>query len=1733
MANWWDTFTETAKTFGGAAYAPYGVLVDFASAPFDNKDDNVGTMAAKASRRLADVLEPVTSDNTYTGKSVQGVMHGLEWLYREEISDPTSAGITLWGHATHTGDYGSLFSNDAWNKAYKIAQHRSIGQAAVAEGGLFTVDPSKGPDPFDQRAYRQIHDQHPVVASLTSGSIDFMARWYADPGVLIGHAAGAIHAAGGNGLYKLSEADRAGLLDKLSTQQARKFKMPVFDDGMVLTGSKSIGNRTGKYLDWINTGANGKPLNAAQIYYGSKELGRAANGRTIASLLSDATKIPDAALARDAQRRILAVAGGDVDAIARLEAEVSDAAPVADQLKNMLRGTTLELQAQALKPALRNDPSFMGDLQRQLDNLNNEGAIDGFVNDWLLKQKTTLESGHALDYLPGASRAGKKAVARQSGVGLLRNGELASGKAEGVLKPVREQVVDPIREEITKLRANYQSASTVFQRTQYGVPLLVIKTAGIAASPWTRFPIKAADALRTTHYTGLANLHDWEGATTQIDSMLRAADVPHGERLSLLSEAFGAKAGGEAAQVSVITKAEASALKGLAAKHAARFPEQEIDAAFIEQLVKDGAKDKLSRLTSLRGRAYGATENVPADMAALRQGPMAAAEANATGMAHRADLSEGGLKHTLTAPLRGVADAEGGWGRVDQLPLQLDEHGTPTALPVLETQLAQTVPMIDVHLMDKVLKENGGYLSRQAKIWQAAREEIGVLSQAKGVASDVLENVIAGKRMVMDTALEMASFAMRMWKFSVLFRLGYPMRVVMDDHMRIWSKIGAEIYTDNAKESAKNFGYNQGPRHWEANKKFVAAQVRLRDLRDRLDTVEASTWKARQDEIAKLSRSVSGKQNAVNRWQAELDKINDPLYIQVYGRDRAKLNDLRDKIKAAQGEIEDKNAAVGHLAADLGDNPDDWAKEAAELEALVKGGPKKFLDPKRTVGEAPVPLANGQEVSAPFGGDYGKAARGLSSSEGMTAEIVDGTQESTYRAASQRSFDIISNQAAGHLDAWASVLNHQFRQSKAAMFFIKGKGDVNDFARWVREPEQASLRERVSHFSHDPENWGWRIQQLVDDYLPIGAVREKFLEGNITARDLGKLMPTPSLRPDVHGATVAENLGHGFGTKVSNTMNGIYKFLGEIPTDRLSRHPYFASVYRHHAQTLAQRRLNASPGYRFTEKDLADIEAKARARALSDLKQTLFDISAHSHAAHVMRFISPFFAAHQESLSRWWRIVSDDPSIIRRFQQGFDMPRKLALTVDENGDLVKSGDPISVNNRVLLQVPHAWGGPKVDKNNPTSMSKWSISENAFNLVLQGGLTNPGVGPLVTLPVEYLTRKYADKPEIERVARVLNPYAPTSPWEVLAPAWGKRLNAALRHESSTDYNASFQQNIQDLTVQFKLRHDGAEPSAAQSEELMQQAGHQTNVDAWLRVLWNTTSPAPATPKGKYAAVMYGWDQITAAADARGEDFDWALQRFKDKYGEIYMPLISSASNNPSNIEITTGAVAAFKKYKPLLQSVDPALRRLVMGSEQDGEYSSAARSFFLNTRMRPGSDERYLGYDDPATAAEEQMARRGWEKYSAYTAMLTNAAQQYGFKSYLDSDVLMEAKRQMTTKLAQDNWAWAKDYSQWDSTEYDRLLPGLEKVADSGLMKGAERSDIKAVKSYLNVRQAITSFLAQRKKAGLTYTSDAQDLEPVFKAFTAYVSGLVESNTMFQEYAFDGLIERDPYLIGAS
>lgn len=1731
---------DTADSLGGAVAAPAGLAWDLASSPFDNKDDDLGSLMNKAASRAGDILDPLGNQNTFTGWAFGHTMQGLDHIYREEISEPTAAAFTQLGHFARTGDLNSSFDEKAWADAYRVAQHRSIGQSAMLMSANWSYvgrdKPSDVLDPMDPAAWDTLKKRNEFAASVTSGAIDFAARWYADPGVLLGHAGAAARAAR---LGKLGESQKLRLFDEMTAQSASRtagLQRALTLPGRGERAAIGVQSRTDRYLAMIG-GKNtlGRPLNAAEVYAATPELRRSYSGKTIAGLLADAGKLEDPTLVADAQRRILAVSGGDMTQAARLRSEMSDAGDIADALDNLRNGGTLNLDALALSPSLRYNPGFVADLERQLQNLNSKGDVDKVADNFLQRfngieqaNQSLYQARASLDFLPGAHRAGQRALKRENGTRLI---DKVAGVQDATIKRFEDI-------------ADREGVSTVYQKSTNQVPVVLVKTVGLFASPYTKAPKAIADALRQTHYVGVANLHEWSAATEQLNSMMKVAGVDDMTRLKELSGSFTART--EAEKQRIINRIEDVSMKSLA-RTASEKLGREVDTDYVSALMADGAMKRQKHLSSLRGRAYAATE----------------------------DGSDSAL-------------------RIDQI----NDDGTPLALPLLSTQLANSVPLLDVHLA-KTMVHRAATTQRLADMGDAWRSEArglnglkAKLARANAGQVERLQKQVEAHYDRMDWLVEAGQLATRVWKYGVLFRLGYPIRVLMDDHMRIWSQVNAgSFYLGNSLEAGKNAWWNRAPaflagdgRRAQAVTAFRTAQAERERLLleyghkdihsaddldaiikaakgvsrgkatateraehqavlDRLDPEGAvSTYYRREATIIGYRRQITGKRNAIARWKQELEEAQTKRSLGVM----VDTTELRAKIDEAEKFVADKEGAIAHLADQQpAYAPDETWKQVKTLNDMLDEGMKGFLSDKRKIGTGDVKLSGNMKGHGAFAGPYGKVALESSSSRETFTHQMEGVEQRTALTMGQGSHRVLAPSEPGHLDAWADAINYQMRLDPAARFFLKG-GTVDEFPAWLNEPEQAFLRERVAHFAHDPVDWAHRIDSLIKDYLPTDELRDIVTKRDVSARELGKMFADVNTRPAVHGQAAAFNIGGSPAAKaVSRTVNRAFSALSDMPTDTLSRHPFFSTLYKAELRKLhaTAKRAAGSEGRAYTQADIEGLEGVARQKALGHLRQTLFDMSAHSHAAHVLRFLSPFFAAHQESLSRWWRIAQDNPAVIRRFQQGFDMPRKLGLVYDaETGEPVKDGEGISTSHRIIIKVPEAWGGKStaVDKwlRKQGGGKYWSVNENGFNLVLQGGLMNPGAGPLLTVPVEALVAKYAEYPELERAARILNPYPPDSPLDAATPAWAQRLYAVIRKDKSEEWSTRYAANLNEAYIGFRDAN-GREPTDEEMDAIAERAGRQTNGDMVLMLMQNMTSPVPAKPESKYSAIQHGWYQIRSKAQAEGRDFEWMLDQFRERYGDAYLAMVYSSSLNPARLTGTHGEVAAVKTFNPLLKNIDPALARMVVGpasalAAQDdkslGEYSPDARAWLSKKSTGVGTNETFIGTKEPREALLGTMVRDGWEQYSAFTGALTALAQQRGLDSYAQDSQLVEAKRKMVEYLKGQNFAWADDYNSFDNGAYDRLLRDMHQVVDyAGLKNDTERQDVAVLRQYLTFRDGIAAVLQQRADAGGASTMEAQANSDLAQAFFLGVQKLAESNTYFETYMYNGIIDRDPWI----
>lgn len=1230
---------------------------------------------------------------------------------------------------------------------------------------------------------------------------------------------------------------------------------------------------------------------------------------------------------------------------------------------------------------------------------------------------------------------------------------------------------------------------SVFQKSLLHPPVYLSKKLFVDA------PLGSFDALRTSKLQGVVNLHDLNGMATQMDSMMRYGKLTPAERFDLQGRLSVART--ETEKMKVLAATEERTMMGMARHYAAKTGE-DIDADFIRDLMRQQGLDRGSMLSSLQGRAYSAAQ--------MRGAQDAKAIESAIGGAGR--------------------DAE--WRRVDLF----DDDGIPIAMPLLETQAANIVPLLDFAQIEKSMKREFSYLSRLSRSWRAQRTELDRLSQVKAAGGNVSEKMLNGYRASMDFTTQAAATAMRAWKFSVLFRLGYPIRVLGDEHMRIWSQIGAlGLYGPSLNEGVRNFGYNVMGRRGDRRKQALEMRQRIAEIDSILgDEVVQARRMETLNEIKSLNRRLGQRESDIRR----ADEIGEEL-------PEFEFSEIHHRAERARGEIDGLRDRRDMLQELLDVDPEDLMREREALASALDNY-KAMLPAKRKVGDAGskplvgkkwrAELPGGYSIDDAFAGPMGNAARKASSSNESYAMELQDTAHRNYQAVTGGSWRTIMPEERGHLDAWQWAANKHIRQSRAAMHFIKG-GTIDEFVEWAtRDPEGIGIARRVAHFAHDPEQWAHRVKAMVDEYVPTEEMRTALRNGEVNVNWLRNHFRDVNDRPDVHGGILEANLETGSTAQtLHNWMMKAYQAISDKPTDQLARHPFFAALYRREVDELRRSYVEAGKrtGRTFKQEDADEIAKLARRNALHDVRRFLFDISTHSNAAHTLRFISPFFAAHQESLGRWWRIVSDDPSVIARFQQGFDAPRKLGLVVDENGDPVESGKMVSDDHYLLVRVPRAWLTKEQRKNNALS-TDWDINESSFNIVLQGGLLNPGVGPLVQMPVEKALEQYADQKDLEKLAATLNPYRPDAWYDPAIPATARRVVSAMRGERSEEFRSLYAQNIEDQTVAFMQAHGGRPPNQDEADRIMVQAKRKTQTQALLRVAQNFFSPAPAHPRSRYEAIRAGWRSIQDQARQAGKPYEWAEQKFIERYGEAMAFLTESTSNNVAGLDSTQETVAYMKKHRGLLDQIDPRLHGFVISGIGEGAYSQAASSYLSRTSVRPGVTETYFSKDEPREGLTKALASRGWEDYSKAMAGLNATAFGWGYTSYLDSPELQEQKSRLVAALAERNPHWYAEYSSFDSNDYERLVNDMRNVANARSLRGdTARGDVQALRAYVGLRDQMTAMLAQRDAMGGSADMTAVSNTDLAQVYRQHVSALVESNTWFEEYMFNGTIERDPYL----
>lgn len=286
----------------------------------------------------------------------------------------------------------------------------------------------------------------------------------------------------------------------------------------------------------------------------------------------------------------------------------------------------------------------------------------------------------------------------------------------------------------------------------------------------------------------------------------------------------------------------------------------------------------------------------------------------------------------------------------------------------------------------------------------------------------------------------------------------------------------------------------------------------------------------------------------------------------------------------------------------------------------------------------------GYRYAGPFGaGADPDQTWDLSSSRGALTLLAqhqerDGIHQMSNRL---RAWKSISPGEKGYETGWEVAVNQQLANDPMAKQFLQGKS-YDEVVGWLRGSEEGIMHRRTLPVrGQNPEEWVGMVEDMVQTYAPTEKLKQLALKGRARFDDLKDEVGLDDL-PIVHGEELGTALGSSdFWQGYEKFTSKLFDVFGGKPTDFLSRHPYFATVY--HAKIRQQIDTLVKQEVEITPKVLTDLERHGREYALSETKKLLYDLAEQSDLAGMLRFIAPFYGAWQETLTRWAGIAYENP----------------------------------------------------------------------------------------------------------------------------------------------------------------------------------------------------------------------------------------------------------------------------------------------------------------------------------------------------------------------------------------------------------------------------------------------------------------------------------------------------------
>jgi hypothetical protein len=1679
VGGWLDKIGRIADAFGGAVKAPFGLVTDLASAPFDDDDDFGGfvdTVRGYTAKRGGEYLKlpselGVTGAAKWVGReALLPAAEGAEWLWREGVSQPLTTDFLAQNRAADNRFervVGTVFgigmpSAEDYRAAEKQAENTSPGQAlAYGVMNADAGDPDALKDARDTRGF-----------GTFSGSIDVALRLFADPTVVVADVAAAARTA--------------------------KLVKPI--SGSTDLDRVAASSRFGRFNEAVGrVVAESGDSRVAAARIRDRFFPNDTNGAAIATVLAEAGDTPT-------RTRVLRAMMGDGKVLDEIRAERADIAGALDRLTgqqsilNSLIAGNFDTVNRGARPVPVPLPDSKvrdqaGNLIRVFHGTNSDfdkfddaftdpdswyGKGHYFTEDSDYAQSYTRRKGELRDgeapnvkvaYLDIKNPANYDEpiipiedagrIARKLGLDpdrALRSDRLNGGLTDGK-EAYSPQDLDTLffvgDDEV--IRSGTIKGDKAFKdalaRHEKGLSLWERQYTDAGKPSWMLQTKPAAPQRADFEFVSQARFNE------VLQDYLKSKGFDGIVHRELISGRFGLDDAGR----NLVREGGVRSYVVFSADqiHAPHIPQP--DPPYYGPDVRPEDVNSIQREIDMLYPAVDRLARQEAVFAKIRNEPRARVMDTARTNITRSDFYQ---RSKFAAPLRVTFNMQSH---------RMVDLNRPDG-DVQVSRLLQKSKLPD----EQQLGLRGAYMAaqtpgqRQAALIKAEDAAVASLATDAGMTADELAALLQQANKGRQTAAEMV-------RSRVYDGQGRSMYRYTDDVDGVTHEVHLPLLVSQ-----------------EAN---ILPLVNMDELRQAITRV--GTWRKRFPSGAIPKDMLDG-----------VYKVWKPSVLLRVGWPIRVVGDEQLRIMGKIGAL----ASLTHLHAGISNSMANELDRALAVTTRAPGVSAKEAarKPKKRIGQGKFKVGD-YELEKAFGPADAQpnVFFDLSSSRDNFNRFIG--QEADEQTAKLREatgeWRSITPDEKSYGAAWERAVNQQIGSDAMGRLFLQGKS-VDEVTKWLRATEEGrAYARRLPYRRANLNAWAGRVAEQVESYtLGNPEIAALALKGNATASDLARVVPNAAERPVVHGEILADALGKGpTAAWFNNTVQGLWKALGSKPSDTLSRHPYFSAVYEAEARRLTELMDHAARknGERLRESDLLDVQHHAREYALGETKKTLYSLAEQSDLAAMLKFISPFYSAWQETMTTWAGIAIDNPTYIARLTQVWQAPEAAGLITDEDGNTVGPGDrPYDSEGNPTEQRYVTLRLPRWAKDWPGMENQGAVrfDKRSFNLMLQGA---PGFGPVVQVPVNEIVK---DRPDLEQSVKFVLPLGSSqSSVDLFLPSTAKRLQSLARGEEDAAYRNALLKIYTTKLVDYNTGKRKTRPTYAEAKK-------ETNAFFALRSVASWVSPAAPGFQSPYQPYIDAYQQLKKV-DPRTAD-----AKFLEQYGEEYFPLTQSVTRSTNGIPPTVEAYKAGSKYADIIDE-HPELGGLIVGAEGAGEFSRAVYNAQTATPLEPGSDVMQRQTFSAEEFAKQPSIRLGWIKYSKAMALVEAARVARGLPNLQvkEANDLALLKQMLTAQIEEAHPEWADKRAVFDRNAMKKRLTGLRDLAADDRL--AQRSEFQGLREYFDVREVVRAALLARAKDGGAASLDAAGNQDLAFLWEAMVGKITEQNLAFGDL-YSRFLERD-------